>query len=90
MALGSDTAAEEVAKAAKAAFEESQLLPSDVRTDALARIKQQLEVSKAEIFAANKQDMEVQYFFSRVKTHDDTQIPRRRKLKLMQAGCRTP
>ncbi|OJA21542.1 hypothetical protein AZE42_03233 [Rhizopogon vesiculosus] len=59
MASASDITAEEIARAAKAAFEESQLLPTAVRTDALAKIKQQLEANKAEILAANKQDMEV-------------------------------
>lgn len=57
----SDTAAEEIAKAAKAAFEESQLLPTAVRTDALAKIKQQLEANKAEILAANEQDIKVHH-----------------------------
>lgn len=56
--MGSDITAEEIAKAAKAAFEESQLLPAAVRINALAKIKQQLEANKAEILAANKQDME--------------------------------
>jgi len=64
MSLVSDTTAEEIAKAAKAAFEESQLLPTAVRTDALAKIKQQLEANKAEILAANKQDIEVHHHFS--------------------------
>jgi glutamate-5-semialdehyde dehydrogenase len=59
--MGSDIAAEEIAKAAKVAFEESQLLPATVRIDALAKIKQQLQANKAEILAANKQDMEVQH-----------------------------
>jgi glutamate-5-semialdehyde dehydrogenase len=62
--MGSDITAEEIAKAAKAAFEESQLLPAAVRINALAKIKQQLEANKAEILAANKQDMEVQHHFS--------------------------
>jgi gamma-glutamyl phosphate reductase len=69
--MGSDIAAEEIAKAAKVAFEESQLLPATVRIDALAKIKQQLQANKAEILAANKQDMEVQHRFSRLKIHDD-------------------
>jgi glutamate-5-semialdehyde dehydrogenase len=62
--MGSDIAAEEIAKAAKVAFEESQLLPATVRIDALAKIKQQLQANKAEILAANKQDMEVQHRLS--------------------------
>lgn len=64
MASVSDIAAEEIAKTAKAAFEASQLLPTAVRVDALAKIRQQLEANKAEILAANKQDMEVQRHFS--------------------------
>ncbi|KAH7907892.1 glutamate-5-semialdehyde dehydrogenase [Hygrophoropsis aurantiaca] len=55
---GSDLSVEDIAKAAKAAFEESQLLPSAIRKDALQKIKTQLEHSKIEILAANKQDME--------------------------------
>lgn len=62
--MGSDITAEEIAKAAKVAFEESQLFPATVRIDALAKIRQQLEANKAEIFTANKLDMEVQHRFS--------------------------
>lgn len=91
MASSSDIAAEEIAKAAKAAFEESQLLPTAVKTDALAKIKQQLEADKAEILAANKRDMEVQLrVVSRFKTHTHAHIPRRRKSRSMQGGSRTP
>ncbi|KAG2068743.1 gamma-glutamyl phosphate reductase [Suillus decipiens] len=58
LSMRSNIAAEEIAKAAKVAFEESQLLPPVVRIDALVKIKLQLGANKAEILAANKQDME--------------------------------
>ena len=51
---------EDIAKAAKAAFESSQLLPSDVRSQALERIAERLEANKAPILAANNEDMQVQ------------------------------
>ncbi|KAJ6475724.1 gamma-glutamyl phosphate reductase [Mycena vitilis] len=49
--------AEEIAKAAKAAFEDSQLIPSEDRVVALHRIREALESNKAEILAANKEDL---------------------------------
>ncbi|KAG6333524.1 hypothetical protein ID866_5560 [Astraeus odoratus] len=53
-----DTSVEDIARAAKSAFESSQLLPSDVRKLALDKVAERLEASKAAILAANKEDME--------------------------------
>lgn len=49
----------EIAKAAKAAFEASQLIDSSERVQALHLIKGELEELKDEILAANKEDLEV-------------------------------
>lgn len=49
----------EIAKAAKAAFEASQLIDSSERVQALHLIKGELEEHKDEILAANKEDLEV-------------------------------
>lgn len=54
--------AESIAKAAKEAFEVSQLIPVSERTRALTAIKHELESSKAEILEANMRDMEVRFF----------------------------
>ncbi|KAJ6582036.1 gamma-glutamyl phosphate reductase [Mycena capillaripes] len=51
------SSAEEIAKAAKSAFEDSQLIPSTDRVTALHRIREALESNKAEILAANKDDL---------------------------------
>ncbi|KDR80611.1 hypothetical protein GALMADRAFT_60721 [Galerina marginata CBS 339.88] len=48
---------EEIAKVAKAAFEESQLIPAPERVRALAVIRKQLEFRKAEVLAANNEDL---------------------------------
>ncbi len=50
----------EIAKAAKAAFEASQLVDSSERITALGLIRQQLEELKPQIQEANKRDLEVQ------------------------------
>lgn len=50
---------EEIAKVAKIAFEESQLIPSTERIKALETIRQQLELQKKEILAANAEDLKV-------------------------------
>ncbi|KAL0573437.1 glutamate-5-semialdehyde dehydrogenase [Marasmius crinis-equi] len=47
----------DIAKAAKAAFEESQLISSDERVKALLEIKNTLEANKAEILRANEEDL---------------------------------
>ncbi|TBU46760.1 gamma-glutamyl phosphate reductase [Dichomitus squalens] len=50
--------ATEIAKAAKTAFETSQLIPSSERVQALHEIRRELEAAKDEILAANRQDLE--------------------------------
>lgn len=50
---------EEIAKAAKAAFEASQLIPSSERIAALESIRKQLDLQKTEILAANAEDLKV-------------------------------
>lgn len=53
------SSAEDIAKAAKAAFEASQLIPSEERIVALHAIKRELEAKKDEILAANREDLQV-------------------------------
>lgn len=48
-----------IAKAAKSAFEASQLIPSSERVKALHEIKQELENAKEEILEANRKDLSV-------------------------------
>ncbi|KAI6024431.1 gamma-glutamyl phosphate reductase [Pisolithus marmoratus] len=54
----SEISVENVAKAAKSAFEASQLLSTDVRKLALEKIAERLESNKAAILAANREDMQ--------------------------------
>lgn len=58
------SSAVDIAKTAKAAFEASQLIPSDQRIIALHAIKQALEAKKEDILSANKEDLQV-HFLSR-------------------------
>ncbi|KAJ7175887.1 gamma-glutamyl phosphate reductase [Mycena filopes] len=51
------SSAEDIAKAAKSAFEDSQLVPSAERVNALHHIRSALESNKIEILAANRQDL---------------------------------
>jgi glutamate-5-semialdehyde dehydrogenase len=53
------SSASDIAKAAKQAFEASQLIPSSERINALNGIKRELDVSKQDILAANRDDLEV-------------------------------
>lgn len=53
------SSAVDIAKAAKSAFEASQLVPADERVEALHVIRQELESRKAEILAANSEDLQV-------------------------------
>ena len=48
-----------IAKAAKSAFEASQLIPSSERVQALREIRKELDAAKDAILAANKLDLEV-------------------------------
>ena len=50
---------EGIARSAKSAFQESQLLPSSERINALLAIRKQLELRKSEILAANVEDLKV-------------------------------
>jgi glutamate-5-semialdehyde dehydrogenase len=54
-----DANAESIARAAKQAFEASQLMQSSERIKALTAIKHELAASKTEILEANRKDMEV-------------------------------
>lgn len=56
------SSAVDIAKTAKAAFEASQLIPSDQRVIALHAIKQALEAKKEDILSANKEDLQVGFF----------------------------
>ncbi|KAI0349538.1 gamma-glutamyl phosphate reductase [Trametes cingulata] len=56
--MSSDSGAESIAKAAKAAFEASQLIPSSERVKALQEIRRELEAAKDAILAANRADLE--------------------------------
>ncbi|KAH7885868.1 glutamate-5-semialdehyde dehydrogenase [Phlebopus sp. FC_14] len=58
MSPASESSVEDVARAAKSAFESSQLLDSNVRNVALQKIVAHLGANKASILAANKEDME--------------------------------
>ncbi|KAH6916043.1 glutamate-5-semialdehyde dehydrogenase [Coprinopsis sp. MPI-PUGE-AT-0042] len=53
----SSPSAEQVARAAKTAFEKSQLIPASERITALQSIRQELEAHKDEILAANAEDL---------------------------------
>lgn len=57
--MSNNTSALEIARAAKAAFEASQLIASSERIIALNVIKDELTANKEEILAANRQDLEV-------------------------------
>ena len=54
-----ENVAENIARAAKAAFEASQLIPSSERIKALQEIRKELEAAKDAILAANRLDLEV-------------------------------
>ena len=57
--MSENSKATEIAKAAKSAFEASQLVDSSERVKALSLIKSELEALRDEIQKANKEDMEV-------------------------------
>lgn len=62
------SASEEIASAAKAAFEASQLIPSQEHINALQAIKAELESRKDQILAANRQDLEVSPLYTMVQS----------------------
>jgi glutamate-5-semialdehyde dehydrogenase len=53
----------ETAKAAKSAFEKSQLIPTEERNDALHAIKRELEAKKYDLLFANTEDQKVGHEF---------------------------
>lgn len=55
---------ESIARAAKLAFEASQLLPASERTSALRAITKELGANKSQILEANRKDMEVYLYRS--------------------------
>jgi glutamate-5-semialdehyde dehydrogenase len=55
----SSPSAEQIARAAKSAFEKSQLIPASERITALQAIRKELEAHKDEILAANAEDLKV-------------------------------
>lgn len=55
---------ESIARAAKLAFEASQLLPASERTNALRAITKELQANKSQILEANRKDMEVTFHTS--------------------------
>jgi len=59
MATLENRTAEGIARAAKLAFEASQLVPSSERTAVLEAIRQKLAENKEIIFEANRIDLEV-------------------------------
>ena len=59
MGLAMSTDAETIAKAAKQAFEASQLISAEERVRALHEIRKELEASKDAILEANKLDVDV-------------------------------
>ena len=75
--MSNNTSALEIARAAKAAFEASQLIASSERIIALNVIKDELTANKGEILAANRQDLEVcsvyniisQFFLPKYRLH---------------------
>ncbi|KIJ55650.1 hypothetical protein M422DRAFT_73422 [Sphaerobolus stellatus SS14] len=56
--MSSERTSEQIAKAAKLAFEGAQLLDSSERVKALYAIREELAARRTEIFEANKKDME--------------------------------
>jgi glutamate-5-semialdehyde dehydrogenase len=65
------SSAEEIAKAAKAAFEASQLIPSEERVAALHAIKRELEAKKNAILDANREDLQVRLSYLYANLHSD-------------------
>ncbi|EMD38826.1 hypothetical protein CERSUDRAFT_112557 [Gelatoporia subvermispora B] len=56
--MSSQNPAEDIAKAAKAAFEASQLIPPSERVKALYAIRAELETAKEDVLAANRKDLQ--------------------------------
>lgn len=84
------SSSEEIAKAAKLAFEESQLFPSAERVNALHLIRKELDLRKADILAANAEDLKVCLTPTPSRTHAHRHAPRQRSWRSTQAVCRNP
>jgi gamma-glutamyl phosphate reductase len=87
--MASTSVAHDIAKAAKSAFETSQLIPSSERITALHAIRQSLEENKADILAANGQDLSVDLLRSTYVAINAHWPYRSHKLKLTRDGCLT-
>ena len=59
MSTGTSESATAIAKAAKAAFEASQLIASSERVRALHELREELVFAKADVLTANRRDLEV-------------------------------
>lgn len=76
-----------IAKAAKAAFEASQLVPSTERVNALQEIRKELEAAKAQILEANRRDLEVRRSVGVKRALSDPAAHRQPKQKLTPGIC---
>lgn len=61
--MSTESAAQAIAKASKAAFEASQLVSSEDRIKALYEIRDQLDAAKDQILEANKKDLAVSFTY---------------------------
>lgn len=83
--MSSEQDATDVAKAAKSAFEASQLFDAHERVKALQAIREELQRQQSEIVAANKRDLQV-CLISPYYPVSDT-LMRLLKLKLPKVDC---
>lgn len=83
----SNSASEEIASAAKAAFAASQLIPSQERIHALQSIKAELESRKDEILAANRLDLQVSLLCMNFIPFADVSCIRLHRRRSMQGAC---
>ena len=81
-----ENVAENIARAAKAAFEASQLIPSSERIKALQEIRKELEAVKDAILAANRLDLEVSPTFVDESSPTDIHMPAQAAQKEVEAG----
>ena len=84
---GNVSAAETIARDAKAAFEASQLIEGSERVRALHEIKKELESSKDAILSANKEDLAVRKVGAPSFLLADALRPRQPRLRSMPVGC---
>ena len=81
-----ENVAENIARAAKAAFEASQLIPSSERIKALQEIRKELEAAKDAILAANRLDLEVSPTFVDESSPADIHMTAQAAQKEVDAG----